>query len=102
MSEHIVDLFAYCSGTVSQHMGKSLIFPVYIRQKVLGSFWQVQDLLEIDDLRGSLPNGRIQLRQTLQIAQFFFFHVKPSLLIHPFRPPVQQAFRLHNIRQHSL
>ena len=65
MSKHIIDLLSHCTGTISQYMGKSLILPVKVRHKMLCSLRQIQNRLEINDLRRCLSDCRINLCKSL-------------------------------------
>ena len=56
MPEYIIDFLSHSSGSIAQHMGKRLIFPVNICQKMLRTFWQIQNRLQIDNLRCSGSN----------------------------------------------
>ena len=80
--EYLVNFLLHRSGTVFQHVGKSLVLSVHIRQEMFRPLRQIQNRRQIDDLRGSLRNRRIQLRQTLQIPQLhilFLHSVLPVL-----------------------
>ena len=46
-------------------MGKSLVLSVDIGKKMLGAFWKIENGLKVDDLCRSLPDGGVELRQTL-------------------------------------
>ena len=59
MSEYIVNLLTHSTGSIFQHMGKCLIFPVYIGKEMLRTFRQVDDRLEVNDLCGRFLNSRI-------------------------------------------
>ena len=50
MTENVIDLLFYGTGTVAEYMRKSLILTVNIRNKVFRTFRQIQDRLQIDDL----------------------------------------------------
>ena len=54
-----------------------------IRQEMFRALWKVQYGLQVDYLRGSSRNGRIQLGQPLQISCFKIFH-----FILPKIPPI--------------
>ena len=68
LKEYILDFASHRTGSILQHMGKRLPFPMNIRQKMLGSFRKIQDCLQIDDLCRSRRDRRIQIRQPLQIS----------------------------------
>ena len=68
ISKYILDFASHRTGSILQHMGKRLPFPMNVRQKMLGSFRKIQDRLQIDDLCRSRRDRRIQIRQPLQIS----------------------------------
>ena len=55
----LVDLAPHGAGTVFQHVVELLILSVDIRHKVFRALGQIQDCLQIDDLRRSLRDRRI-------------------------------------------
>ena len=65
MTEYIVYFLSHCTGTIAEHMGKSLILSMDIGKEMLGSLWQIENRLKVDDLCGCLANGGVKLRQTL-------------------------------------
>lgn len=60
-------------------MEKLLIFSMDVCHKVFCSFWQIQNGLEIDDLRAGCRNRRVQF---CHIFQIFLFEI----IIHAFTP----------------
>ena len=104
ISKFFINLPAHGTGTVLQHMVKLLIFAVNIRDKMLRSFWQAQNRLQINDLRRSRRDRRILLRQTFQISLFQFVHLLPSLSIlisiYPLEecPSFRAFFRVRKVR----
>ena len=58
MPEYFVHLTFHCPRCILQHMLKSLILAMNIRQKMLCTFRQIQNGLQIDDFRTGISNGR--------------------------------------------
>ena len=65
VAEYIINFLSYCTGTVSQYMGKCLVFTVEVGHKVLCSLGQIQDRLKVDDLRGCFSYCRVNLCKSL-------------------------------------
>ena len=65
MSKYIIYLLSHSSRAVSKHMGKSFVLSMDIGKKMLGALWQIENGLKVDDLCRSLPDGGVELRQTL-------------------------------------
>ena len=80
ISKHIIDLSPDRSRAILEHMGESLVFSMYICQKMFRTFRQVQDCLKIDDLCGCGCDRGIQARQPFQISGFQIFHKYPPII----------------------
>ena len=59
MSEGFFNLLTYNAGGTAEQMNKSLIFPVQIAEKVLGTLWQSADCHQIYNLTGCRLQCRI-------------------------------------------
>ena len=62
-------------------MGKGLVLPVNVREKMLRALGQVQNRLQVDDLRGRGRDGGIKLRQPFQIPCFQIPHFVPPCFL---------------------
>ena len=72
VAEGLVDLAAHRAGGVAQDVAQPLVFAVDIADIVLGSFGQVQDRAEVDDLGHHRLGCGIAARKGFQVAQRFF------------------------------
>ena len=68
MPEDFIHLPLYRTRSILQHMLKSLVLSMNIRQEMFRTFRQIQNSFQVDDFRTGIGDGRKTARQQLQIA----------------------------------
>ena len=74
--EYLVNFLLHRSGTVFQHVGKSLVLSVQVAHKVLRGRRQVADGLEVDDLGKDGLRGRELAREQLEVFESICVHMR--------------------------
>ena len=80
-AEELVHLALDCPGGIAQHMLHRVILAVQVGHEMLRTLGQVENRLEIDNLRNRRLNGRKTLGEQLQIFYVFYHKSLGYLLI---------------------
>ena len=88
VGEQKIDPLADHAGAGVQDVQERLVLPVYVGDEMFAALGEVEDRLEIDDLRPRGAHGRIQPGKHVQIAQLLgtiasmLLHNAASVLFH--------------------